>query len=131
MKKHLVLIAALFAIVLMAPSLFAQDTTAPAATAPAATSKPKGPDAQLADLTAKLKLTDDQQSKIGVILTDQAKKLKKSKKSAATPEDAKADAKNIRQDANSQIRALLTPDQQTIFDADAKSAKHHKKSASE
>ena len=69
-------------------------------------------------------LTDDQQAKIKPILADEATKIHatKGKKSdaAATADDSKAKTKAIRDDANKQIRALLTPDQQKLFDASSK-----------
>jgi Spy/CpxP family protein refolding chaperone len=134
MKKHLALFAALFAIVLMTSSAIAQDST-PAATAttPATTTKAakKGKssgggasgraDAELADLTKSLTLTDDQQAKIKPIFTDESAKIHAAKKgSTGSADDSKAKNKVIRDDANKQIRALLTPDQQKIFDASSK-----------
>jgi Spy/CpxP family protein refolding chaperone len=143
MKKHLALFAAFAAIVLMASSAVAQTPaapttpapTTPAATAPAAASAPaakKGKasgggaagkaDKDLADLTKTLTLTDDQQAKIKPILADESAKIRAGKKkgSTASADDTKAANKVIRDAANQQIRALLTPDQQKIFDASNK-----------
>jgi hypothetical protein len=140
MKKHLALIAASFAIILMASSGIAQDT-APAATttttAPAKAKKGKSSgggaaagkaDADLANLTKTLTLTDDQQAKIKPILADESAKIHatKAKKASAgaasttTADDSKAASKAIREDANKQVRALLTPDQQKLFDVSSK-----------
>ena len=139
MKKYLALSAALFAVVvLMASSAVAQTTTpastAPTASAPATAAAPaakKGKasgggaagkaDKDLADLTKTLTLTDDQQAKIKPILADESAKIRAGKKgSTASADDTKAANKAIRDAANQQIRALLTPDQQKIFDASNK-----------
>lgn len=149
MKNHLALSAAFVAIALMASGAVAQTTSAPttpAATAPAATTPPaakKGKssgggaaakaETELADLTKALTLTDDQQAKIKPILADESAKIRagKGKKGATAPsaDDTKAKNKIIRDDANKQIRALLTPDQQKIFDASAKKSGGSKKAA--
>ena len=135
MKKHLALFAAFFAVVLMASTAIAQDTTPTPATPAAATAtkakKGKGgggggasakADSDLANLTKTLTLTDDQQAKIKPILADESAKIRASKKAnaSATPEYSKAKSKVIRDDANQQIRALLTPDQQKTFDSTSK-----------
>jgi len=134
MKKHLALFAAFFAVVLMASTAIAQTTdttsTAPAATTATKAKKTKGggggasakADSDLANLTKTLALTDDQQAKIKPILADESAKIRASKKAnaSATPEDSKAKSKVIRDDANQQIRALLTPDQQKTFDSTSK-----------
>jgi Spy/CpxP family protein refolding chaperone len=137
MKKHLALIAVSFAVVMMASTAIAQDTTAAAtpatATAKASKKKSSGGGAaankaatELASLTETLKLTDDQQAKIKPILADETAKIHatKGKKSdaasTASADDAKAKTKAIREDSNKQIRALLTPDQQKIFDGSKK-----------
>jgi Spy/CpxP family protein refolding chaperone len=134
MKKHLALFAVLFALVLLSSSAIAQDATgstsatAPAATTTAKKSKASGAkksdgraDKELADLTTKLTLSDDQQAKIKPILTDESEKIHAAKKaSTGSADDAKAATKKIRDDAKQQIRALLTPDQQKLFDASSK-----------
>jgi len=163
MKKYLIIPAALFAITLAAPHAFAQDTTtAPAAssdtTTPPPTAKHHGGkkgkkgnpvDAQLADLTTALNLTQDQQDKIRPILQnefDQGKAAAAAKKAAkadaATPPadgsttTASADTappppnmKKLRKQSDHKIRAILTPDQQTKYDAMPKAGKGGKKSA--
>ena len=128
MKKYLALFAVLFAIILMATSAIAQDTTSGTATTPTAKKgKSSGggaagrANAELADLTKSLTLTDDQQAKIKPILMDESAKIHASKKaSTGSADDSKAKSAAIRADANKQIRELLTPDQQKIFDASAK-----------
>jgi Spy/CpxP family protein refolding chaperone len=126
MKKHVTFFAVLSAIILMASSAIAQDaTTTPSTTRATTTKKAKSSgggaagraDKELADLTTKLTLTADQQAKIKPILTDESTKIHAAKKaSTGSADDAKAKSKAIRTDANQQIRALLTPDQQKTFD---------------
>ena len=145
MKKQLALFSMLLALVLLAPSAFAQDTTtAPAATTapvpvtpPAKKSKASGvkktsgrADTEMADLTTELNLTDDQQAKIKPIVADELAKIHSAKKATTgSTDDEKANSKKIRTDANAQIRALLTPDQQKTFDATPKKAKKSKDAA--
>lgn len=79
------------------------------------------PDAQLARMTTQYNLTPDQQTKIKPILEDRQKQMQ------ALFQDQSGDRSQmmtkmmaIRKDVNSKIRAILTPDQQTKFDADQK-----------
>lgn len=72
----------------------------------------------LADLTEKLGLTADQQKTVGAIIADgrsQAKELRGD--DTLAPEDRKAKMREIAKATREQIRAVLTPDQQKIFDA--------------
>jgi Spy/CpxP family protein refolding chaperone len=74
-------------------------------------------DAELADLSEKLNLTDNQKSKIKPILDDQTSKIHLLKKdSTLSKDDQKAKSKTIRDASSQNIRALLTPDQQKTFD---------------
>lgn len=136
MKKFLALTCFLLAFCLAAPHAFAQDaTTGTSTTGKPATKKSKSTgvkktegrsDSELADLSTKLNLTDDQKAKIKPILDDQTAKIHQVKMSkVGTPDDQKAKSKQIREDASKQIRAVLTPDQQKTYDGD----KHHKKDA--
>jgi len=138
MQKRITLFAALLAAALMASNALAQDTTgAPASTGstPTATTtkakKSKGggaaakADKELASLTQTLSLTDDQQAKIKPILADESSKIRAAKKTAGSnTADKKAKSKAIREDAQKQISALLTPDQQKLYaDSTRKGAK--------
>jgi len=148
MKNRIALSSLLLAIALTTASAFAQDTTAPATTAPATAapvpvtppakkSKASGvkktsgrADTEMADLTTRLSLTDDQQAKIKPIVTDELNQIHSAKMAkTGTADDTKANSKKIRDDANQQIRALLTPDQQKTFDATPKKAKKSKDAA--
>ena len=114
MKKQYVVVA-LLAILAIAPSGFAQKKakTSGAASAHA--------DAELADLTTKLSLTDDEKAKIKPILDDEAAKIHAVKMDkTASDDDKKAKTKPIRDDASKQIRAALTPDQAKTYDTIAK-----------
>ena len=133
MKKYFAL-SAILAASLFASVALAQDTsTTTLSTAPTKSSttskKSKSggaaankADSELASLTKDLTLTDDQQAKIKPILLDEHSKISAARKgSSNSADDQKAKTKAIRDSANQQIRALLTPDQQKLFDASAKS----------
>jgi Spy/CpxP family protein refolding chaperone len=128
MKKYFALFAAVLVGMLMVSSGIAQDTTAGSASSTTGKAAKKGKaaggrashkaDAELAELTKTLNLTEDQQAKIKPILTDQSAKIRAEKKGASiTAEEAKEKHKEIRNTANREIRDLLTPDQQKLFDA--------------
>lgn len=124
---------------LSAGSLLADDTpptpTPPPATPPAATTDTAPSDGSeltptptpahrhhrpafvLEELTQQLTLTPDQQKQVAAILKsdhDQMKTLRSD--DSISPEDKRAQAKAIMSSTRSQIRALLTPEQQKIFD---------------
>ena len=90
------------------PSLQAQD----------APKKGKGgrgamsPDAMVARLDEAVTLTADQKAKATDIYTKEVADMQ-----ALAPEDRRSKGQEIRDAANKDIRALLTPDQQTKFDA--------------
>lgn len=114
MKKQLALAALLAATLAFAPSGFAQKKSK----ASGATKASGHSDKELAELTTKLTLTDDEKAKIKPILDDEVAKLHTIKMDKAlSDDDKKAKTKPVRDDANKQIRALLTPDQQKLFDA--------------
>jgi len=141
--KYLALFSMILAFVLIAPHASAQDTAttaaAPGTTATKSTTKKSKStgvaktagraDSELADLSTKLTLTDDQKAKIKPIIDDKEAKIHVIKKSTTgSADDSKSKTEAIRTSANTQIRALLTPDQQKIFDSTEK--KGGKKSAS-
>jgi periplasmic protein CpxP/Spy len=67
---------------------------------------------RLTVLTQKLGLTTDQQDKVKSILKEEATKRKEvSGKSDLTVQQKREKLRAIQQDANTQIKALLTPDQ--------------------
>lgn len=72
---------------------------------------------QLDALAAQLHLSDDQKAKVGAILKDEKASHKVLKKDASVPEEVKpARHREITDQHNSQIRELLTADQQSTFD---------------
>ena len=130
MKKLLAIFPILLGLVLVVPHAAAQDASSatPATTATTkatkTTKKAKSggasaakADSDLADLDTRLTLTDDEKAKIKPILEDETAKIHTIKMAkTGTPDDQKAKTKVIRDAANTQIRAVLTPDQQKAFD---------------
>jgi Spy/CpxP family protein refolding chaperone len=125
---------------LSAGSLLADDTpptpTPPPATAPAATTDTVPADGTeptptpapphhhhrpgfvLGELTQQLSLTPDQQKQVAAILKSDHEQMKTLRgDDSIAPDDKRAQAKAIMSSTRSQIRALLTPEQQKIFDA--------------
>jgi len=139
MKKLLAVFPILLAVALAVPQASAQvpaqtpSVTTPDATTAAATKKGKSTgvkktsgraDAELADLSTKLTLTDDQKAKVKPIIDDKEAKMHTVKMAkTGSDDDKKAKTKEIRVAADAQIRALLTPDQQKTFDTEKKSGK--------
>jgi len=74
------------------------------------------PDERAKQLQTQLKLTDDQTAKITVILQAQATKMDSVRTAANGDRDAmRAGMMPIRTASNTQIKALLTPDQATAY----------------
>jgi hypothetical protein len=72
----------------------------------------------LADLTAKLGLTPDQQKTVGTLIANNDGQLKALREDdSVSKEDKRANMMTIISTTRGQIRAALTPDQQKIFDA--------------
>lgn len=71
----------------------------------------------LGELTVKLTLTPEQQKTVGTIIADCDGQLKALRADdSIAKEDKRAQMKTIIQTTRGQIRAVLTPDQQKIFD---------------
>lgn len=110
----------------IAPALHAQDApaTSGSAAAPAAGGgggkggrAPMSVDDRLAALTKALTLTADQQAKIKPILQDQTDKMKAVFADTTVQQaDKRAKMKEIRDAANTAIKAVLTADQAKTFD---------------
>jgi len=121
MKKQYVPATFLLALLAFAPSGFAQKKGGAGKSSSRA-------DAQLADLTTKLALTDDEKAKIKPILDDEAAKIHVIKMDKAlSVDDKKAKTKPIREDASKQIRAALTSDQAKTYDTISKKGDGEKK----
>jgi Spy/CpxP family protein refolding chaperone len=117
---------------LSAGSLRADDTVTPPPltpppTAPADATQPTPPPAPrhhhrpgyvLEDLTRQLNLTPDQQKQVAAILKSDHEQMKAVRgDDSIAQEDKRAKMKEIMGSTRTQIRALLTPDQQKAFDA--------------
>jgi len=76
------------------------------------------PNQRVKMLTEKLNLTKDQQSKVKDIFTSQQKQMHSLMQDQSTSrEDKRSKFEQMRTDTDSQIRAVLTGDQQQKFDA--------------
>jgi len=75
------------------------------------------PDAMLEHLSTELNLTDDQKTKIKPILEEQSKQMQDLRQNTSAPEqDRRAKMKQIHENTMSQVRAILTSDQQKKLD---------------
>lgn len=85
-----------------------------------------GVEDQLKELTAKLSLTDDQQSKIKSVLEDQQRQMQAEKTdNSLSREDRLSNVRRIRHTASSKIRDLLNDEQKTRFDQMEKERSSH------
>lgn len=75
------------------------------------------PQQQLDTMTQQLSLTADQQPKVLAILEDSQKKMADLRASGADPADMRPKMMAIRQDQQTKIKAVLTADQKTKYDA--------------
>ena len=120
MKRFAFLPALICGMIAVSPALRAQDATPAASPAPSTApdkGQHKGGD-MLARLTTALSLTDDQQAKVKAILEDSHTKLQALKDDASvTGDQKKAKFKEIRDAQTAAIKAILTPDQATKYDA--------------
>ena len=77
--------------------------------------------AHLANLTTRLTLTPDEKGKIKPILDNESTKIDAVKMDKTlSPDNRKAKIEPIRDDADKQIRGVLTPAQQKIYDSMSK-----------
>lgn len=74
------------------------------------------PDAMLEHMSTELTLTDDQKAKIKPILEEQSKQMQDLREGTSASEDRRAKMKQIHENTMSQIRPILTPDQQKKLD---------------
>ena len=77
------------------------------------------PEAQLKDLTDKLTLTAEQQPKVKAILEERVKGLQAAR--ALPAEDRQAQMKMLHEEIMKKMKAILTPDQFTKYEALQKS----------
>jgi Spy/CpxP family protein refolding chaperone len=85
--------------------------------------------AELEDLTSKLTLTDPQKAQVKSILDGRDSQLAALKKEKLPKDESKSKSKEIKDTANDKIRAILTPDQQKIFDKTVKKGNKNKDKA--
>ena len=84
------------------------------------------PDKQVKMLSEKLNLTQDQQAKVKSILTGQQGQMQSlMQDQSMSREDKHAKFEQMRSDSDSQIRAVLTGDQQQKFDTMLKEREQH------
>ena len=110
------------------PGLRAQDAAtpppAPAPEAKADADRPppgrrgQNPQQMVQMMKERLSLTDDQVTKLQAIVKDQREKVMALRNDQSlSQDDRRTKAMDLMKDSRAQIRALLTPDQQKIFDA--------------
>ncbi len=76
--------------------------------------QPPSPEQRLKMLTQQLNLTSDQQEKVKPILEDESKQMESLRSdSSLTQQERRSKMQEIRQNTNSQIKPILTSDQQT------------------
>lgn len=123
------LLALALSTVCLAPAAFAQDSSsAPSNSSPSAAPMHAAPDPQkqAAHLSKKLGLSDDQTSKITAIFQNRQQQIAAARSdSSLSKQDLHAKMHSIQQDSDSQINAVLTPDQQTQY-ANMKQQKHQR-----
>lgn len=105
-------------IVSFVPAAFAQDSGTAASSDNASAPQHRAPDPQkqAARLAKHLGLNDDQAAKITAILQSRQQELTAVRSdSSLSQQDRRAKVRSIQQDADSQINALLTPDQQKQY----------------
>lgn len=84
------------------------------------------PNQRVKMLSEKLNLTKDQQSKVKDIYTSQQKQMQSlMQDQSMSREDKRSKFEQMRSDTDSQIRAVLTGDQQQKFDAMSKEREQH------
>jgi len=106
---------------LFAVPVMAQDTTPAQGPPPGGRGGRGGGDMQerrLNMMTQKLNLTPDQVTQVKAIQSDQATQMRALRDDTSTSKaDKRTKMMDIRKSSDDKIRALLTPDQQTKFDA--------------
>ncbi|WP_233840265.1 hypothetical protein [Dyella sp. 2HG41-7] len=117
-----------------APVGFAQDSSAPASMQDASSTgmqhRAPDPQKQAARLSKRLGLNDDQSSKIASILQNRQQQLMATRSdSSLSPQDRRAKMRSIQQNTDSQINAVLTPDQQSQYATMKQNMKNRRQNA--
>ena len=85
------------------------------------------PNRQMRMMTKKLNLTADQQQQLLPILTDRNQQMQAIRNdSSLSHQDRHAKMLTIREDSQTKIKALLTPDQQKAYDGMLQQAREHR-----
>jgi Spy/CpxP family protein refolding chaperone len=104
---------------------------APATPAPLAQSQgPRqfNPDRQVRAMAKRLNLTADQQQQILPILTDRNQQMQSIRNdNSLSPKDRHAKMAAVREDSQSKIKALLTPDQKAAYDQMLQQSREHRR----
>jgi Spy/CpxP family protein refolding chaperone len=135
LKQCLLILLAFSLITIAAPLAAAQSNDAPPNSQQPAEGNagwhhgPPDPAQHTQELTKKLKLTPDQQTKVQAILESEHSQMESLRQDNSTPQqDRRAKMMDIRQNSNTQIRALLDSNQQKKWDemqANRASGRHH------
>ena len=119
MKKNAIrfLVAALALAMLSLPALAQGSSATPAGEGQGQHHGMPSVDERVQHMTKALNLSDDQQTKIKAILTDQRDQMMSLKQDTSTaPTDRRAKFQEIHQNTQQKIRDVLTDDQKTKFD---------------
>ena len=113
------------------PAAFAQDNeAATGSSAPAAQRRAPDPQKQAARLVKRLGLSDDQGAKLAAILQNRQQQMAAVRGDASlAPQDRRAKARSIQADADTQINAMLTPEQQKQYAAIKQAMKDRRQNA--
>jgi periplasmic protein CpxP/Spy len=116
--KHVVRIALLLAVSLLATAAFAQQNPPPSGDQQGPRRGMPSVDDQLKNLTDRLSLTSDQQAKIKPILEDQRTQMQAlMKDDSLSQDDRRTKGRSIRESTDAKIRDVLTDDQKKKYDA--------------
>jgi periplasmic protein CpxP/Spy len=128
MKKNAVrfLIAAVALAMLSLPALAQGSSATPAGEGQGQHHGMPSVDERVQQMTKALNLSDDQQTKVKAILTDQRDQMMSLKQdTSAAPTDRRAKFHEIHQNTQQKIRDVLTDDQKTKFDQMQERHKEH------
>jgi periplasmic protein CpxP/Spy len=120
-RKYLLVFTAASALMVVGPFAGAQDSPADNQTAPPQQDGGRhhpgmDPERRTAELTKKLNLTPDQQTKVKSTLESAKSQMESLRGSSTSQQDRHAKMMDIRSTANSQIRSILDAGQQKKFD---------------
>jgi periplasmic protein CpxP/Spy len=128
MKKNAIrfLIAAMALAMLSLPALAQTSPSAPSAEGQGKHHGMPSIDERVAHMTKALNLSEDQQTKVKSILTDQRDQMMSLKQDTSTaPTDRRAKFQEIHESTQQKIRDVLTDDQKTKFDQMQERHKEH------